>query len=495
MVAVSAVTGEGIADLRNLLMKELAGLPGRVSSGKPRLPVDRVFSITGFGTVVTGTLWSGTIRQGETLMIMPDGIRTRVRGIQVHGESRQEVQAGQRVALNITDVEVRQITRGSVLVPAGTLEPTFRLDMELYLLPGKKELKQRDRVRVHVGTSEVLGRVYLLDRETLQPGERAMAQIRLESQLVVSRQDRVVIRSYSPMDTIGGGPVLDPLPPRHKRFDKEVLERLATRLSGGPGDLILQKLGGAAAFAVKEIQSGTGLTDEETSRTLTELLEEGEILLLGDQYIRREGAGILREQLQDALQSFHRNYPLRPGLSREEVRSRFFQGYSTRFFNRFLETMEEDGLLLARQSFLAAAGFLPEPSEEQMREIRTMEEAFRQGGFLPPDPAELLAASGKDAAEYYLYLLGQQKLMKINEQIVFATEYYNRARRILIGFLLEKGELKLGDARDLLDSSRKYVLPLLEHFDGLKITRRTGETRIPGPLARKYLDETPESGA
>ncbi len=483
LMAVSAYTGDGIDELKKVLMDTLENIDGKSGGGKPRLPVDRVFSITGFGTVVTGTLWSGQIHRGDSLMILPRGTKTRVRNIQVHGANVDTAYAGQRVALNITDVETGQIPHGSVIVPEGTLSSAYRIDMEFLLLPGKKKMGNRERVRVHVGTSEVLGRLILLDREELEPGQSALVQVLLENPLVAARRDRAVLRSYSPMVTIGGGTILDPNPDKHRRFDNAVLERLRTRLTGGPDDLILQALGGISALTPRDLSGKTGLTEEETNRWVASMEEQNEVRSIGGHIVSAEGVSQWKNQVMNSIEKFQVTYPLRRGMSREELRSKHFSGVPSRFFQGFLEMLTREELLDVEGSFVFVRGFTPVPSPEQNKEIRDVLERFESGGFTPPEPEELREQLGVQTGEYILYLLGRGELVKINEQILFSRNAYQQAVTRILQFLEEQGELKLADARDLLDSSRKYVLPLLEHLDSLRVTSRNGDVRLEGPRA------------
>ena len=416
-------------------------------------------------------------------MILPKGTKTRVRNIQVHGTNVDTAHAGQRVALNITDVETGQIPHGSVIVPEGTLLPAYRIDMDFLLLPGKKKMGNRERVRVHVGTSEVLGRLILLDREELEPGQSGLVQVLLENPLVAARRDRAVLRSYSPMVTIGGGTILDPNPDKHRRLDNAVLERLRTRLSGGPDDLILQALEGTTALTHRELSGKTGLTEEETTRWVASMEEQNEVRNIGGHVVSAQGVAQWKNQVMNSIEKFQETYPLRRGMSREELRSRHFSGVASRFFQGFLDMLIQEGLLDAEGSSVYFRGFLPLPSPEQNKGIQEVQEHFEKGGFTPPEPEELRQQFGAQTGEYIQFLLGKGELVKINEQILFSRSAYQQAVNMILQFLEEQGELKLADARDLLNSSRKYVLPLLEHLDSLRVTRRNGDVRLAGPRA------------
>lgn len=475
-IAVSAYTGDNIDELRRMLQQEIEKIDRKSSVGNPKLPIDRVFSIKGFGTVVTGTLWSGQIDQGDQLMIMPKGLKVRARNIQVHGENKENAYAGQRVAINVTDVEVKDIDHGSILVAEGMLTPSYRLDIELKLLSNQKETAHRTRVHLHVGTAEVLARIYLLDRENLMPGETALVQLQCEVPVVATRGDRVVIRTYSPTVTMGGGKVIDPNPPKHKRFKNEVIEALKLKLEGSPEDLLLQFLEQHSACRLKELEKGLSLVGEELKNLISSLLHEKRIVMLADQYISHVEKSAKIVELNRLLASYQGEYPLRAGISKEEVRSRLFEGYSTKAYNAFLAILVEEGEVSGEENYLHTPDFAPRPNEEERKAIDQLREAFNKGGFLPPDPLELI--KGKKEKEYYLYLLGQQELVKITEEIVFSAQAYQKASDMITEFLKNQGSLTLADARDLLQSSRKYVLPLLEHLDEKRVTKRIEDKRV-----------------
>ncbi len=475
-IAVSAQTGKNIGELKTLLQQEIEKLTQKSASGKPKLPIDRVFSIKGFGTVVTGTLWSGRIELGDQLMIMPKGLKVRARNIQVHGENQTCAYAGQRVAINVTDVEVKEIEHGSILVAEGMLEPSYRLDMQMSLLKDQKETENRTRVHVHVGTAEVLARIYLLDRETLKPGETALVQLQCEEPVVASRKDRVVLRTYSPMVTMGGGEVIDPNPPKHKRFREEVIESLNLKLEGSPEEILLQFLDQNGACRQKELEDGVNMHKEELQELLTVLRSEGQIVELADQYISEGEKRIRATKLRELMETYQEEYPLRAGISKEEARSRLFDGYSAKAYNALLGLLAEEDELTVEENYLHTTSFTPQPDQEEQREIDRMREAFKEGGFLPPDPTEMIR--GKREQECYLYLLGQKELVKVTEEIVFSAKAYEQAVGRITEFLKEHKSLTLADARDLLQSSRKYVLPLLEHLDEKKVTRRIEDKRV-----------------
>ena len=335
-----------------------------------------------FCTVVTGTLWTGQICTGDLLEIQPQGQQVRVRTLQVHERKVDVALAGQRTAVNLAGIEVGELDRGSTLVTPGTLTPSHRVDLQLFLLPKAQPLTHRQRVRVHLGTSEVLGRVILLDREELAPGETALAQLQMEELLVAARQDRLIIRSYSPMTTIAGGLVIDPHASRHRRYKKEVLQRLNTLLQGDPLELIEEVLTSSKVpLPLAEIASQTGLSIPEVEKTLAMLLEKGEVQSFSFEeatwYLPRSEEKWLQE-VEELLDRYHRKYPLRAGFPKEELRSRKFSALPVKVFNGLLQRWEEKGKLKIAANSAALPDFQGEPSADEKVILEQALSLFRQ---------------------------------------------------------------------------------------------------------------------
>jgi selenocysteine-specific elongation factor len=486
VLAVSAYTGEGMEELRRELDQLAANTPPKPTEGKVRLPVDRVFSITGFGTVVTGTLWSGQICTGDLLEIQPQGQQVRVRTLQVHERKVDVALAGQRTAVNLAGIEVGELERGSTLVTPGTLTPSHRVDLQLFLLPKAQPLTHRQRVRVHLGTSEVLGRVILLDREELAPGETALAQLQMEELLVAARQDRLIIRSYSPMTTIAGGLVIDPHASRHRRYKKEVLQRLNTLLQGDPLELIEEVLTSSKVpLPLAEIASQTGLSIPEVEKTLAMLLEKGEVQSFSFEeatwYLPRSREEKWLQEVEELLDRYHRKYPLRAGFPKEELRSRKFSALPVKVFNGLLQRWEEKGKLKIAANSAALPDFQGEPSADEKVILEQALSLFRQDLFQPPAWEEVVSRLGIKSnleEEMLSYLLRVKELVKVADGLYFHREAVEQARELIRRQVQEKGSVELAEMRDALNSSRKYVLPLLEYFDQVKFTKRVGDKRV-----------------
>ncbi len=488
LVEVSAVTGRGLKELKEVL----AGIAGEVeeksSQGPLRLPVDRVFTVTGFGTVVTGTLVSGQVGVGESVEVMPQGLTARVRSIQVHGEKVENAVAGQRVAMNLTGLEVQQVPRGSMVAAPGSLKPSYRMDVRLTLLKDARDLKNRARVRIYLGTAEILGRVVLLDREEMKSGETAYAQLELEEKLASGKGDRFVIRSYSPMRTIGGGSMIDPLARKHKRMKDEVINALATKEKGTPRELADQLLkSGKKVLTADEIAGNSGLSREEVDAALVELVSAGEAVetsFEGDIfYLAAEVYKAWTGDVNRLIGSYHRQYPLREGFPREELRSRIFSGIGQKHFQSLLQKMNGDGLVKLGVNTVSLPGFEPDPGNVYGAAVSYIEKNYLAGGCQPPAWAETVKKTGLPQGqdqELVQFLIRRGTLVKVADDLYFHPDALDKARVQLQQFLKEKGQITVGEARDLLGTSRKYALPLLEYFDREKVTKRVGDVRVPG---------------
>jgi selenocysteine-specific elongation factor len=485
VVEVSAVTGRGLEKL----LEKIDEVPveGKDTAGQTRLPIDRAFSVTGFGTVVTGTLWSGVIHTGDNLEIMPQGLIVRVRSLQVHGEKVKEAIAGQRVAVNIAGIGIEQAQRGSVLAKPGFLRSASRLDARISLLANvQKELENRTRLRFYLGTAEILGRVVLLDREKLLPGETAYAQFLLEETVAAVKGDRFVFRSYSPVYTLGGGVIVDSASRKHKRMREEVIEALVTRELGRPTEQVESCLKSQNTILSRsDLARATGMNEEETSRALQELAGENKIYILTvdhDQFfISREVYKQWVEKLTGLLKKYHHQFPLREGFPREELRSRLFSQFTTRQLQTLLKIMEEENILSPGSNTVALKGFQPKLEDGQQEIIKRIEDIFYKSGFQPPDWESVSGEGGFNelqSQEVLQYFLRQGTLVKVAEGLYFHSAAIEDAKKILIGHLEKNNGISIGEIKTLLSISRKYALPILEYFDRTKVTRRVGDKRF-----------------
>lgn len=495
VVSVSAIKGDGMEELLRLIdqLAAEAKQQARKYNGPPRLPVDRVFTITGFGTVATGTLLSGQINTGDSLQIYPTGGVYRVRNIQVHGQKVPTAEAGQRVAINLSGLETGVLERGQVLAAPGSLQPTYRLDVKLqYLTGAPKPLKNRARVRIYLGSAELLGRVILLDREELEPGAEAYIQLQMEEPVAAARGDHLVLRSYSPMRTIGGGMVVNPTAIKHKRYREDLLKALNTAEKGNPAELLEQYLAANARLCTKaDLAAGTGLTAETVMEALPELLDRGDAVELAYEgektYLSVQVLVKWEDKLKQTLAKYHKKFPLREGYPKEELRSRLFPALSNKHFLMLLLGLEQTGSLDLQANSVATAGFTPKPSSAQSTAIKQLEKLFLANPYQPPGWSEAVQEVGltNEEQEILNYLLNRGTLVKVADGMFFHQRALAEILDLVKNHLVEKEELLLGELRDLLQTSRKYALPLLEYMDKEKITRRVGDKRVAGRALSK----------
>ncbi|MTI84916.1 MAG: selenocysteine-specific translation elongation factor [Firmicutes bacterium] len=488
VVKVSAVAGQGMDELKETLTQIAETVPIREESGFPRLPVDRVFSVTGFGTVVTGTLISGYLDVGQNVEIYPQSITSRVRSIQVHGDKQDRAGAGQRVAVNITGIETGEVRRGNVIAGPGSLKPWNRIDVKLHLLKSSpRPLKTRTRVRVYLGTEEILSRIILLDRDELQPGEDCYAQLMLEKLAVCAKNDRFVIRSYSPMLTIGGGKIIDPCARKHKRFKPDVIESLKMREKGTPSELTEQFLTiHKTILAGEEIEPLLDMNTHQREEVLAGLITNNKVKSIQGNptlYAATDNYHHWTEEIIRLVEAYQRQYPLREGFPKEELRSRKFPKLSSKQFQQLMLAMENDGYIKIYAQVISMPHFNPQPNDNQRKIIDEFVRTFEHAGFQPPNWPDICARLKTDenqANEILQYLLKIGTLVKIADNIFFHRHALDKAHSTIREYLQQHGEISIGGARDALQTSRKYTLPLLEYFDKKKITRRVGDMRVAG---------------
>jgi selenocysteine-specific elongation factor len=481
IVRVSARTGEGLDALRAALLELALAAEPRSSTGLLRLPVDRVFSMKGFGSVATGTLVAGRLSTGEELEILPAGRRARVRGLQVHGESRDHAVAGTRTAVNLAGLETHELARGDVLVRAGTLAATSMLDVELRLLPESKPLKDGARVRVHAASAEALARVRLLEPGPLAPGRTALAQLRLESRVAAGRGDKLVIRSYSPAATIGGALVLDPLPPRRRARDRPDVERLraATRAAEAAAALV----SGAGTAGIEEGRLAARLT-LPVAEVRAAVASSPELVALGQEPAVIVAAVALQELAVaaiGALETFHAKEPLRAAMPREALREGAFASAPAAAFEHVLRDLAAAGRVRLAPDAVALAGHAVRlrPEEEAARLLLT-----RAAGAAGLAGIELAAVAAGTRTERALLervarvLVGEKALTRVGEQALVDPQALEELKRRLRERLASGAKVEVGVVKELTGLTRKHVIPLLEYLDRERVTRRAGADRV-----------------
>jgi selenocysteine-specific elongation factor len=484
ILTVSAKTGEGLPELRAALRALAAAVPARDLDQLPRLPVDRVFTVKGFGTVVTGTLRAGTLAVDDRVEVFPRGAQGKIRGLQTHGHPVERAAAGQRTAINLQGIERAAIERGDVVGLAGTLVATTLVDGTLELLAdAPRPVKARTRVRFHTGTSEIMARVLLLDRPELAPGEAACARFRLEAPLVALPGDRFVIRSYSPILTIGGGTLLDIAPPRFKRKAAALAAHLAVLRDGAPEAVLEEHIRHAGGSGVRlAALSGRVPFGPERLRALLKTLEgQGRVRAVDrDWFLHPEAFGRLRGLALAALEAFHAASPLRPGMSREELRGRAGAA-DERVFAALLAGLESEGVVRTERDKVRLVAHEVRLAPEQQTAVDRLEDAYLQAEAAPPSPEEALARAGlrgDEEHELFQVLVDARKLVRVKESLFFHARALEIIQDKVVALLRERREIGPGDIKDLLGISRKYAIPLLEFLDARRVTTRVGERRI-----------------
>ncbi|MTV50582.1 selenocysteine-specific translation elongation factor [Heliobacillus mobilis] len=494
IIAVSSTTGIGLPELKQCIVEKVSHLPRRPFAGAVRLPIDRVFTVSGFGTVVTGTLASGVISAGDVLSIMPSERTVRVRGLQVHGKKVDAAQAGQRVAVNVTGVEVSQVERGDVLAKPGLLTPSYRISVRLKALPGRdKPLKDRERIRFHSGTRETLGRISLLDREELAPGEEAYAQIILEDPIVTVKGDRFVLRTYSPALTVGGGQIIEPVAAKLKKNRQDIVYALATKETGSPIERLTHHLTQTGnPLSMSEAAKVLDVTKAEIESIVTEIRSSEtpfDIFVFqgdGEPYFlavtRLEG---LVKSIERELGAFHQKYPLRPGLPKEDLKGRLTPQWDQKAYGALLATLHQKGRISLHENLLARSGYVPVPEGEVARRLNALEQQFASTGLQPPTLSEVTKEwveaeqrTLSELEEYLNYLTESGRLQKIADGLLFHRQALQNFIDTVEKGLTSYGELTVADVRNLTGSSRKYIVPLLEWSDRERVTRRVGDKRV-----------------
>jgi selenocysteine-specific elongation factor len=489
IMPVSSVTGEGLKELIAEIDKVTEVVEEKDTHEVFRLPIDRSFTITGFGTVVTGTLISGSISEGVKIEIYPRKIETRVRSIQVHEKNVKTAYAGQRVAINIANVKLDEIQRGDVLTQPERMEPSMMLDARLEMISGAdKSIDNRDRLRLYHGTSEIMCRVVLLDREELKPGESAFVQLRLEEETACMKGDRFVIRTYSPMLTIGGGTILEPNPPKRKRFKEDVIEELKIKEQGNPTEVVERYLiqNSDKYPEKKTILKGVGNISVELYEKIAAELSEKKLIRefkLGDEtyLLHIRYLKDVETKLTEILEAYHKKNPLKIGMSKEELRTRIFEGIKPRLADLVFGYLEAGGIIKIVNQYIAQGSFKVQFNkvQEQIRDV--IEKSYRENRFNPPKLAELIEANPLDKNQYqlvYAALIEMGELVKLDEDIAFSRDAYSEAVELLRKHLKENGSIQLGQFRDILGTSRKYAMALLDYFDQNKVTKRVGDNRV-----------------
>lgn len=484
VVRVSAATGEGIPGL----VETIERLSGEEVEEKdiytiPRLPVDRVFSLSGFGTVVTGTLVSGTISKEDALEMFPNGQECKIRNIQVHGQDVEKCYAGQRVAINISNMKKKELQRGCVLAPPGSMKESRLMDVKLEMLDSSvRVLENNTRLHFFSGTSEVLCRAVLLGDETLGPGESGYVQLRMEEDAAFRRGDRFVVRFYSPMETIGGGVILEPNAARKKRFSDEVLLSLKQKESGSAEDVIGLHVKDypETMAAVSELAKLTALSREETEEAVSALENEGLVCIFPmkkDTYVwHTADEHACREKILSALQAYVEKYPYRYGMAKAEVHSTFMKRVKPNVFDKYIEYLEAQNSLSRHEEYLAPAGYEVTRDALYDKVRRKLFSVLKPAGYDFVRLADISFGEIPDRTveDILLLMTDSKEIVKVADGVYTLGSYMEEARIKIVEKLKADGKITIAEIRDMFGTSRKSAKPILEYMDSMKVTRKTG---------------------
>ena len=494
MVPVSAITGEGVDDLKEALAKLADSIESRDAKGLFRLPVDRVFTIKGFGTVVTGTLLSGAVKKDEEVEILPSGVRAKVRGVEVHGEAVNKAWAGNRTALNFSGVGVDEIHRGNTVIHPGAMEPTYMVDAAFRLLPTVgKPLEDRQKFRLHIATQEVPVTVALLEEDVMEAGEGGYVQLRSKEKFIACPGDHFVLRAYSPAKTVGGGRIIDHSPSRHKGRRASTVEALKVLDTGEALSrlevfLMLRREKG---LTPPEAQSALNVTLDEARSLLQKALNGGTALVVDRKTQHHVYTGFIEELAAEALEilaAFHKDNPLRRGLGIEELRSKYPRYLGAKLVVFTLEKLQEEGKVAVEGEFVRLSDFSATLSVEdgELREKLTGY-IFERGYEAPTleNVAEALGEEAKALKPVLEYLVGEDIFVRTKEGFFFDKRVMDGFISKVIDLIAERGEVSVADIKELTGLTRKYTIPLLEYLDTNRITTRKGDVRVAGVRGKR----------
>ena len=487
ILRVSSLTSEGIPQLIDTLREFSRKIEPKDATRIFRLPIDRCFTMKGFGTVITGTLIAGQVHKEEEVEIFPQQRTTRVRGIQVHGRASNVARAGQRTALNLLGVEVSDIERGMVLTVPGVFKPTSMFDCHLeLLLSAPNAIETRKRIRFHIGTAELMGYAVLLGQERLEPGESAFAQIRLERPTFALPDDRFIIRQYSPMITIGGGEILDAMPLKHRRTDRTIVEKLRVFKEGAIDDRLMAVVEEARLQTTELLQvvARLGLAPALARERCTGLAKTGRIRVLGENPFVAVSAGALKnaaDSTAKAIREFHQANPLVQGIGREELKARVFSDASNLFFQAVLDKLASEKTIALSQDIIYEFGrkVTLKADEERMRV--QLADRFRSLGLQAPAPDEMIDSLKLDrntARKIIQLMVKENVLIKITEDMFVERAAVEKLVSDIKTLKSKKPKLGVSEFKDLAGVSRKYAIPLLEYLDRQRVTRRVGDERL-----------------
>lgn len=490
LIRVSSYTGENIDVLRQKIVT-MAKQAGKRREEKElfRLPIDRVFTMEGFGTVVTGTLVEGMCEAGEEVMVYPQERLLKIRGVQSHGQKEEKASAGQRTAINLAGIKKEELSRGEVLAYPGSLVNSTMVDATLRLFDAtQRKLKNGDRVHLSYGSAQAIGKVILLDCEVVEAGQEALVQIRFDDPICVKRNDKFIIRFYSPVETFGGGTILNPAADKHKRGQEDIIESLRLKKTGTDMEILEQMVNEESRRfpEAKDLAAWMDLTVSEAEQMLDTLRNKKKILHLNDgSFVGKAYWEKVSELANQVLAHFHRENPIVEGMDREELKSRLAERMhlkSGKKAEALMAELEKRKVITIQGSIVSVAGFTVSYSDEASQMMTDMENIYKKAGIEVPSTDELVGAykDRKQARQVLSELTKKGILVKAGTGVLMHKEHWDRALSVLRDHLASHPQITLGEFRDLLGTSRKYAVMLLETYDQMKITKKTGDARVPG---------------
>ena len=487
IMPVSAIKQEGLTNLITAIDEAVRKINEKADDGIFRLPVDRVFTMKGFGTVITGTMISDHIKIGDEIEILPEAINARIRGIQVHNQPVDTAWAGQRTAINLQGIEKSTIERGNVLVRPKTVWPSKRLDVFVeFLASNSKNLKNRALVRLHTGTSEIIARIILLDKDELAPGRKAFAQLVLESADVIVAGDRFVLRSYSPVTTIGGGQIIDPLPLKHKRQNEKIIADLNILQNGTLSEKIsvIMERTGFAGINLRGLTFRLGVNMKKLREALEGLLSGKKAILLDSEdttVISAYFFNQLEELIVKNITAYHKKNPLQEGISKEQIKETLGRAISVKLYNLALRSLGKKEIIVSDKDNVRLAGHQVQLAGDLDSLRHNIARIYSEAKLSPPSLSDVLSGF-KDqkvkAQSIIKLMLNDGDLIKINEEMCFSRELLGKLRDDYKALLIKDGKATPATFKDLTGLSRKYIIPLMEYFDVNKLTVRVGDHRI-----------------
>jgi len=487
IIPVSAVDGTGVDDLKHALAELGKTVASRPDNGIFRMPIDRVFTLRGFGTVIAGTILSGEVKEGDRVEIFPDGISAKVRGVQVHHQKVGRSILGRRTALNLQDVKKEELHRGQCAGEPASLTPTYRLDGRLRLLKSYgKKLKNRTRIRLHIGTAEIISRLIFLEDDVLLPGKEALVQFALEAPTVALPGDRYVIRTFSPLMTIGGGEILKAAPPKHKRLDSQMLQGLQ-RLEGDIAEAAEQVFidSGFTPLSASQVRVMRGEREDIVEKAVENILKAGNIVKIAGyketKYLHRQSYDELENKLISFIKSYLEKNPHRMYMPYEELRSKFLRLTDNQTLKTVLDGLLERRTIHRKDSDVSLAGYEVKMKPKDQELIQKIEGVFKRSGFAPPLEEEIRLQQGVDLKHFknMMHSLFERGiLVRLSKKVVFHEDSVESARKIVLEQLEKSQHITVAEFRDKLKLSRKYATAILEYFDVIGLTKREQDVHI-----------------